>query len=216
MIVRYQHSLSLFEGCGVSSPLVRHTLQIFSAPSSFPCLSIILSKTEFKKMMHHHQTQRHRVSSSRNSTTSPIATMASNRPSDALETSLNHDHMEDEHQETPEERINNRIKSILKKLPSKKEDNPIKFKSFYECIKDVKIISDVQYDTRRREDSKDETDTTTFFYDKMLEWDELNLTVRILFFDFSPFFTLFLKNTFSYTGMHHFHSIFQLNSLTNI
>ncbi|KAG2381780.1 hypothetical protein C9374_006164 [Naegleria lovaniensis] len=133
-------------------------------------------------MLHH---QRRALASGVNKTnkqhTSPIAIASNNtnRQPTRLDTSSNHD----EGLETsPEERINSRIKTILKKLPSKKEDNPIKFKSFYECIKDVKIISDVQYDTRRREDSKDESDTTTFLYDKMLEWDELNLTKHYIMF----------------------------------
>ena len=82
-----------------------------------------------------------------------------------------------------EERINRKIKSVLKKLPSKKDDNPIKFKTFYECIKDVKILSEVQFDTHKKEETKSEQDNTSFLYDKMLQWDELNLTVSFMFFE---------------------------------
>ena len=88
---------------------------------------------------------------------------------------------DDDENLTQEDKINRRVQSVLKTLPSKKDENLIKFKSFYECIKDVKILSEVQFDTYRKEESKNEHDSTTFLYDKMLEWDELNLTVCYLY-----------------------------------
>ncbi|EFC46198.1 predicted protein [Naegleria gruberi] len=89
---------------------------------------------------------------------------------------------DDDENLTQEDKINRRVQSVLKTLPSKKDENLIKFKSFYECIKDVKILSEVQFDTYRKEESKNEHDSTTFLYDKMLEWDELNLTKHYIQF----------------------------------
>ena len=100
--------------------------------------------------------------------------MSSSKRSSSL---LSQDYQTSDETLTQEDKINRRVKSVLKTLPNKKDDNPIKFKSFYECIKDVKILSEVQFDAYRKEDSKSEHDSTTFLYDKMLEWDELNLTV---------------------------------------
>ncbi|KAL9643431.1 hypothetical protein ABK040_010046 [Willaertia magna] len=74
-----------------------------------------------------------------------------------------------------EQHSNALVAKVMKKFPKKKELRPTRF---YDYIKRVKILADIQHDSRSTIETKSEDDINSFFFERIRYWDELNKTIQ--------------------------------------